>query len=255
MGLKTYSAFIYGHVIDENNNFIDFNDGSDKYGQIEIGSYTLTEFVSAVLSAMNEIGSQEYTASLNRDTRKITISAPSNFDLQVTTGTHAEISAFNLMGFTSDKTGSNSYESDIASGSIYEPQFILQSYVDFEDNVKTSNSSVNQSASGKVEVVSWGKNKFMECNITLATDIIPQAIIKENANGVSDLRDFMNYAINKYKIEFVDNIDDKNVFTSCILESTPEDSKGTAFKLKELYARKLFGYFETGNIIFRSIEG
>lgn len=257
MGLKTYSSFIYGHNITESNYFIDFSeDGiNEKVAEIQIGSYTLTGFVDAMLTAMNKVGDQEYTASLDRFTRKITIEASSNFDLYITTGTHSEISAFQLMGFTSDKSGSNSYTSDIASGFEYKPQFILQQYIDFEDNVKTSNSSVNESASGIVEVVSFGKVKFMECNITLATDIVPQTAIIENPNGVSDLRSFMNYLINKYKVEFIKDISDYNSYTSCILESTTDDSKGTAFKLYELYSRKLFGYYETRNLKFRSLEG
>jgi hypothetical protein len=157
------------------------------------------------------------------------------------------------MGFTSDRSGSNSYEGDEASGDQYNPQFILQRYVDFEDNVKTAQASVNESASGVVEVVSYGQNKFMECNITLATDIVPQGAIIENANGVSDLRNFMNYAITKAPMEFVRDVDDENNFNSILLESTREDNKGTAFRLKELYARKLVGYFETGNLVFREL--
>jgi hypothetical protein len=93
----------------------------------------------------------------------------------------------------------------------------------------------------------------MECNITLATDIIPQGAIKENATGVSDLRQFLNYAINKNPIEFVADLENPNVFESTLLEKTQIDSKGTGFKLYELYARKLVGYFETKTLTFRKL--
>lgn len=254
MSIKTYSLFTYGHDITNINDFIDFNEGAGEIAtQIEIGSYTLQDFLSKILEAMNTGGNQEYTGTINRTTRKITISATSNFDLLVTTGTHSSISAFQLMGFTSDKTGSNSYEGDIASGFAYEPQFLLQDFVAFEDNVKTAQASVNESASGVVEVVSFGKNEFMECNITLATDIVPQGAIKENANGVSDLRAFMLYAINKKPMEFIADINTPENFVSCLLEKTQQDSKGTGFKLYELYARKLVGYFETKTLTFRKL--
>ena len=174
--------------------------------------------------------------------------------LLVTSGTQSSISAFALMGFTLDKTGSNSYESDNASGFFYEPQFLLQNFVDFQDNVKTAQASVNESASGLIEVVSFGKNEFMECNITLATDITPQSAIKENANGVSDLRDFLNYAINKHPIEFVYDLNNPDIYEPCLLEKTQSDTKGTGFKLYELYARKLVGYFETKTLTFRKIR-
>ena len=255
MALTTYSGFIYGHTITDNNNWIDFSEnGVDELSnQVDFGSYSFTNFVNKVLQAMNEIGSQEYQASIDRLTRKVTISAPSNFELYVTTGIHSEISVFNLLGFTSNKSGNNLYEADIASGSFFEPQFYLQNYVDFEDNVKTAQSKVNESASGRnVEVVSYGTNKFMQCNVTLQTNITPQKVIKQNAQGVDDLRSFMNYAITKAPLEFVRDIEQVG-FNTCLLESTPEDQKGTAFRLKELYSRKLVGYFETGTLTFREI--
>jgi hypothetical protein len=254
MSITTYSGFTYGHEISSSNEFINFDDGAGEVSeQIEIGSYTLNDFLDKVLEAFNSGGTQEYSGTIDRSTRKITVSAASNFSLLVTSGTQASISAYGIIGFTQDKTGSNTYEADIASGFFYEPQFLLQNYVAFEDNVKTAQSSVNQSASGVVEIVSFGKNEFMECNITLATDIIPQGVIKENINGVSDLRQFLNYAINKNPIEFVADLESPNIFESALLEKTNGDSKGTGFKLNELYSRKLAGYFETKTITFRKL--
>jgi len=254
MSITTYSGFTYGHEISSSNEFINFDDGAGEVSeQIEIGSYTLNDFLDKVLEAFNSGGTQEYSGTIDRSTRKITVSAASNFSLLVTSGTQASISAYGIIGFTQDKTGSNTYEADIASGFFYEPQFLLQNYVAFEDNVKTAQASVNQSASGVVEIVSFGKNEFMECNITLATDIIPQGVIKENINGVSDLRQFLNYAINKNPIEFVADLESPNIFESALLEKTNGDSKGTGFKLNELYSRKLAGYFETKTITFRKL--
>ena len=78
-------------------------------------------------------------------------------------------------------------------------------------------------------------------------------VIKENINGVSDLRQFLNYAFNKNPIEFVADLESPNIFESALLETTNGDSKGTGFKLNELYSRKLAGYFETKTITFRKL--
>jgi hypothetical protein len=254
MAITTYSGFTYGHEINSDNDFINFDEGVGEIStQIEIGSYTLESFLSAILVALNENGTQEYDGSIDRETRRITIFSVANFDLLVTTGAQAAISAFGIMGFTTDRSGANTYEGDLPSGSFFEPQFLLQSFVDFKDNTKTSQASVNESANGVVEVVSFGKNNFMECNITLATDIVPQGVIKDNINGVSDLRSFMSYAINKNPIEFVPDITNPSIFEDCLLESTKLDTKGTGFKLYELYSRKLTGYFETKTLTFRRL--
>lgn len=256
MGLKTYSSFFYGHTITEDNQFIDFSENGiqELGGQIDIGAYSLSEFVEKVAAAMNEIGTQEYSVLVDRSTRKITISADANFDLYVTTGSRSQISAYELMGFITDRAGSNSYESDLPSGFVYDPQFLLQKYVDFEDSVSSAHSSVNESASGEVEVVSYGQIKRMKCEIVLATDITPQGAIKENANGVLNLRNFMNYLITKAPVEFIYDIDNPENYTRCILDKTPESKNGTSFQLYEMYARKLFGYFETKELIFRKLN-
>ena len=125
---------------------------------------------------------------------------------------------------------------------------------EFEDMVKTESSTVNTSASGRVEVISYGKVNYMMANIKYATDIVNQGVIRNNANGVADLRNFMNYIINKYPIEFLPDIDDPNNFTTCILESTALEKKGTAFQLYELYGQGLANYWETKELTFRQTQ-
>lgn len=257
MAIYTYSAFNYGHSIDLNNQYINFSEnGIDELSAtIQVGSYTLGQFIDAVSVAMNKVGTQTYTISLDRSTRQITISAPAPFELWVSSGSQVFVSAYALMGFTgADRTGSNTYTGDSASGSQYRSQFLLQNFTDFEDEQRKAASTVNESASGQVQVTSYGDVKLMTCNITLASDTIPQQAIIENPNGVSDLRDFMIYASNKNSLEFLPDVDNPTSFTNCILEKTPEDAKGTAFKLKELYSRGLTGYFESGNLQFREIN-
>ena len=258
MGIKTYSAFSYGHTITDDNKFINFNEGAGEISaEIEIGSYTLDAFVDAVALAMNESdGLLDYTVSLDRATRIITISSTAPFDLLITSGAQVAVSAFTLMGFTgADITGLSSYSGNIASGSYFEPQLYLQSYVDFVDNVKTLDASVNQSASGAVEVVSYGTVKFMECNITLQTNIQQGAgsVLKNDPNGYENLRAFLSYCITKAPIEFIPNIEDQNTYIDCLLESTRESRDGVDFRVKELYSRGFSEYYESGLITFREL--
>ena len=257
MAIRTISAFNYGHKIDQNNQYINFSEnGIDEItALVVVGSYSLFDFVAAVSVALNKAGSQEYTLTLDRTTSKITISAPSSFDLLIGSGSLINVSAYELMGFTgADVTGLDTYESDSRSGSQYVPQFLLQNYVDFIDEQRKAASSVSEAANGDVQVTSYGEVLLMSANITLATDLLPQVAVTENANGVGDLRDFMKYITGKNPIEFVADIDTPNTIVKCLLEKTPEGSDGTAFKLKELYSRNLTGYYETGNLQFRQIN-
>lgn len=256
MTIKTKCIFTYGHTIDANNQIINFNEGSGEISaSIIIGEYTLQSFGDAVASAMNLAGSQDYSVAVDRTTRKLTLSAASSFTLLAATGSQIEISAFALMGYTLDISGISN-EGDQASGSAYRPQFLLQDFIDFQDDVESSHSKVNQSATGIVEVISYGSIEFMSCVITFATDILKQAAIENNANGVADLRAFMKYSVGKAPLEFVPDADNNpSAFTDCLLERTPQSKDGVNYMLKELYSRNLVGYFETGKLKFRKIQG
>lgn len=259
MTVKTYSSFTYGHTITDDNKYIQFDEGIGEISvELDIGSYTLGSFVDAIANKMNNaVGiSNTYTATLDRTTRVITLSSTGNFDLLVTTGSLAGASAFSLMGFTSDKLGATSHIGDSSSGSYFEPQFLLQGFVDFDNNVKTVQASVNESASGAIEVVSYGRVKYMECNITLQTNISQGngSVLKNDPAGETNLRNFLNYATTKAPLEFIPDIDTPGEFTDCLLEKTPESSKGVDYKVKELYSKGFAEYFESGIITFREIS-
>ena len=258
------SAFIYGHTITSDNQFINFSEnGIDELAAtIEVGSYSLTEFLDAVANAMNLIGDNTYQVTVDRSTRilSITNEENNNFDLLVTTGTQQTISAFSLIGFTTDRSGADTYAGDVASGFIYQPQYKLQDYVDFEDIQESVQSQVNESSSGQIEVVTYGTKKLMECIITYATDIVrPESKgnvngIENQVNGVLNLRVFLEYITKKRPIEFIPNRDDKNTFTKCFLESTPGYRDGTGFRMRELYAEGLAFHFTSGKLVFRRLD-
>jgi hypothetical protein len=254
MSIETYSAFIYGHTIDESNRYLDFSESAViKQAELAVGAFSLTEFLSVLSNALNAAGSLDYTVNLDRTTRRITISATGDFDLLVDTGSNKEISVFTLAGFTgADRTGLSTYEGDSSSGSYYEPQNILQSYTDFEDNKKTNNASVNESASGKVEVVSYAVIGFMKCNIQPVSDVTPQLSIKDDANARLNLRNFLEYCITKAPIEFVYDVDSPGTFKKCLLEATQRSRTGVDFEIRRF--KNLFHYYQSGNLTFRELE-
>ena len=256
MALTTRTAFIYGHTITDENEFINFSEnGIDELAAtVENGSFTLSEFVDLVASALNDVGDNTYTATIDRTTRKITISADANFDLLVTTGTQTAISAFSLIGFTTDRTGASSYEADIASGDIFEPQAPLYDYAAFENNEYSVQSKVNESSSGQIELVTYGTKQLMECNIKYITNITGQNLVTDNPTGVADANKFMQYIRLKRPIEFLPDKNTTGSFTPCFLESTSKAPSGDSYMLRELYSEKLANYFETGKLVFRKIN-
>lgn len=261
--ITTESAFIYGFNLTSENNLLNFDEGNGELTvELAIGNYSAQELADEIASKMSLISVvQEYSVELENNTLPLRFSITgvlnNNFDLLISSGSGAAISAYSLIGFTgADLTGLSTYTGNNQAGSVYYPQFLLQNYVDFEDDQSTSASVVNKSTDGtNIEVVSYGNVKIMSCDFLFITDIINQKEIKNNPNGVSDAREFMKYAITKGKIDFIKDIETPNVALTCILESTPQSQQGTAFKLNELYARRLAGYFELTGLKFRLIEG
>lgn len=260
MSLKTRSAFIYGHTITDINASINFvEDGvTELLASIEVGAYSLTTFLDAVAVALNEIGDNEYTVTVDRTTRLITISADANFDLLVTTGSQKDIAAWTLLGFTTDRSGSDTYVADLPSGSVYYPQGPLYDYIP-SNNIQEAVQSVrNESSSGSaIEVISYGVRNYMECEIKYATDIVQptgkQFFLENNPNGVSDLRTFMAYLNTIAPVEFIPDKTDFTVFETFIIERTARSREGTAYELRELYSEGLADYFSSGKLVFRRI--
>src|SRR5690606_20169751 len=104
-------------------------------------------------------------------------------------------------------------------------------------------ASVNESANGEIEVISFGLRKFIEMNIMYINNR-PQdgTVIKTNLSGVSDAIDFMEFITQKFPFEFIPDIADRDTFYKVLLESTPQSREGVGFKLRELVGRGLPGY-------------
>lgn len=256
--INTYSLFYYIGSVDEGNFYLNFNEGSGELtAEIETGSYTPTDLAESIEAALNDEGTNTYTVVFNRSTRTFTISADANFSLLITSGSNVGSDIFSLIGFTgADLSGDDTYTGNLPAASQYEPQFKFQSYVDQEDLQKAVSASVNKSASGTVEVVKFGTEKFYELNIMFITDINQgvEGPIKTNLSGVSAARNFLRFCIEKHELELMLDIDNKNDFVKVLLESTEEERDGTGYRLKELYSKGLPGYFETGKMVFRLVE-
>lgn len=256
--INTYSSFYFIDHVTDGNFYINFDEGSGEViAEIETGSYTPTTLADAVESAMNQVGANTYAVTFNRATRTYTISSTVNFSLLITTGSNVGADIYSLIGFTgADLTGAMTYTGNLVAASKYEPQYKLQAFVDQEDLRKAVSASINKSASGIVEVIKFGTEKFFEFNLMFITDY-DQGIngpIKTNLSGVGDVRTFLRFCIEKNDLEFIPDIADLDTFHNVILESTEEDRNGTGYRLKELYSKGLPGYYETGKMVFRLVE-
>ena len=259
MSLTTFSLFYFGHTVTSDNNQIDFKEGagSELTAVLNIGDYTLTEYVVEVARAFNEAGSLTYTVSVSRSTRKITVSAGSPISLLVSTGSHISSSAYGMIGFSgSDRTGASSYLGDSASGSSYTPQFILQDHKDSEQTQQAVDATVLKSASGKVQVVRFGTQKFIQARIRFSNNKVQptNSPIRQDLSGVAHLEQFLQYIVTKAKFEYMPDENDVNEFQSVLLESNEESRDGTGYDLRERYDLGLPGYFETSIFKLRVIE-
>lgn len=258
--IDTYSKFYYGLEVTASNKWLDFDEG---VGEINIsiapGFYTLEQIAQAVEDGMNDAGSDVYTVTVNRDTRKITIATTGSCDFLWHTGENTSNTIGTLLGYviTSDDMNKSSLVSDNAIGSVYEPQFKLQDYVSEADFRNLRSATRNKSASGLIEVINFGTEKFFEFSIKFATNIPQPASgpIISNTSGVANLEAFMQYMMQGAAIEFMPNKDDETTYYTLFLESTSSEGSGMGYKLQEQYGRGLKGYFETGVLKFRYYEG
>lgn len=257
MTVQTRSKFYYGIEVTTANNSINFDESSGELlAELNVGTYSLTDLTTEIARAMNQAGTLDYTVTVNRTTRIITIAATGTFDLLFSSGTNVTTSAGPLIGFDAvDVTGAATYDGNNGAGSEFIPQFYLQNYVPFENFKEFVFGKVNESASGQVETVSFGTKRFLQCNITLITDL-PQGDtgpIENNASAVSQVLDFLDFVTNKGDVEFMPDRDTPATFTKCVLESTPISSDGIGYRLTELTNINIAGYYETGLLTFREI--
>lgn len=256
--LKTYSKFYYGWNVTGNNQYLDFNDGSGvKTAKITPGYYSSASLAVEIKKKMDALSALDFTVSFNRTNRKFTISTTSNFSLLGATGPFAARSFMAVIGYNLvDKTGASSYLSDNSSAYSYSPQYILQSYKDTASNRKAIDGVVNKSASGQIEVIKFGNERFMSCEVMFVTDIIqnPDSIVRTNQNGLAEFTQFIEWCTEKAPVEFMADESNTSEYEEFILESTEENKDGLDFEIKEMYDKSLPYYYRSGILKFRLME-
>lgn len=262
MAIQTFSSFYYlkDEITGANQN-LNFDEGSGEVlAQINIGQYTPTDLALEVKKALDASSTipQEYSVSFDRVTRKITISATNNFSLLISTGSQLGTSIFPILGFTgNDLTGSNSYTGDKPLGISFEPQMKLQDYVAPGFKKQIIQPSVNESASGEVEVLTFGTRSFIEFSIPIVTNdlsFFDKTIFNPNKTGVEDTLDFLDFVIKKSAFEFNPDKDNPLTFHTLIIERSNFGSEGTGFFLRERTRENIIDIYETGLLRFRVRE-
>lgn len=258
MALETHSKIYYNYKVTSENRYLDINDGTDDVTiELSLGSYSPTDLAIHISSKLNENALGDYTVVFNRLDRKFTITNTINFSLLFATGINNAQSCAYLCGFdATDLTGASTYTSQSASGSSYSTQFYIQSYKPTSQNRRAIDGVVNKSASGKVEVVKFGNERFLEGELLFITDIIQvsTSIVRTNVNGVADYISLIEWLTEKSPVEIMIDENKPDEFQTFILESTEQDSKGLDYELIELYDRSLPLYYRSGKLKFKLLE-
>jgi hypothetical protein len=259
MAIETHSKFYYGYEINTQNSKIDIDEGSGELtATLSSGIYSPGDLATEIKTQLDAIGTKTYTVIFNRNDRKFTIACDSGtFDILIASGANSGLSPYDLLGFTGvvDLTGFGTYTSDSASGSEYKTQFKLQDYTPKENWLEKVDASVNQSATGEVEVISFGDVRFIEFNLLFITNKpMDGKVIRNNASGVEDVRDFLEFAIKRGNLDFMPNENDPNTYTKVLLETTEASSKGIAYRLKEETSKNLPGFYQTGRLKWRVVS-
>lgn len=254
MGITTKPQFYYIDPITKDNNNLDFDEGLGEINaSVTVGAKSPEQLALATQRALNANSDNEYTVDYDRVTRLITISSSSNFDLLAATGTSG-FSILPTLGFLTDQTGSNSYTGTETVGNVYRPQFLLQDFVAPENNVEGVEPSVQESAQGEIEVITFGNRSFFEFNIRFINnfDRDPTSPVEVDLQGIENARTFLNFCITKSPLEIMRDRNDPDTFETILLERTRGNRSGVGFELTEI--RGLQEWFETGLLVFRKIS-
>jgi hypothetical protein len=254
--ILTFSQFYFGHTITSTNASLDFSEGGPELqADLNPGDYSLTEFLVEIKRAMEAIGALTYTVSVDRATRLITIAGSGTFSLLAGSGTRIGTGVWGLAGFAAtDLTGTNTYTGGLASGSIWRPQCKLANYIAPEDNLTQIDAVVNESASGNIQVVLFGQQRFIEMRAPVITEkaIKSGTLVEAQSGAIANARAFLEYATTKAKFEFMPDRDTPNTFYKVLLEQTAKSRNGTAYQLERY--EDAFGVFDTGNLVLRVVN-
>lgn len=258
MALGVHSKFYYIDPVTDGNFYLNFSEnGVDELtAEVQIGEFTPEVLAQKVASALNVAGADTYTVTFDRTTRKYTISATGNFQLLLFTGSQVGRDLWPTLGFNGvDTAMALSHESNLFAGYLFQPQFFLQDYTGSDQYKEAIKGVQNVSATGVVEVVSFGTQQFIEMRMLFQNNLDQGGwpIIK-SATGFTELKSFMDFVIQKRPVEFMPDGTDLDTFETIILETTESSSSGLGYRLREMTDKQLAGYYESGLLKFRVIE-
>lgn len=258
MSTTTYSKFYYGITISIDNCKMDFDEGGGELtATLNYGTYTPEEIADEVATQLNAAGSFTYTCTFDRSTKLLTITSSSSVEMLFNTGSNAVESAYETLGFdTSADDTDTSFVATSAVCSEYAPQYILQSYVPYEHFIEQESPTVNETVTGKQELITFGDTYMTRFNITFITDIAQPSggPIVNNASGVAAAIDFLSWLSKKNKVEFMEDKDTASGYINLVLDSSAVSKNGTTMRLKELYDKGLTGYYESELLTFRKVD-
>lgn len=253
--LKTKSQFFYGCEILENENRLEVVQGSNTYViDFQAGKYSPEQLANYLSYRLNDVLPSNFEVTFQRQTRVLLFTSDINFSIKIATSSFVGSSIFQNLGLgNTDSPLQLQWFAPNPIGKVFRPQFFLTSYVDSMKNKSLVGATVNETGSGLVEVVRYGRRGFFEFNIQYITNE-PQAndFIETNFRGVDDVIDFMDWAIEKRVVEFMPNRDEVENYHALILESTPQSQQGTAYRLDEV--GNADGYYETGRLVWREVK-
>lgn len=258
MSITTYSKFYYGITISENNCKMDFDEGSGEITAIlPYGGYTPEQIADEIAEQMSAVGNFTYTCTFDRSTRKLTIASSSSVEMLFLSGSNAVESAYTTLGFSivADDTDTSFVAANVCC-SEYNPQFILQSYVPVENFIEQQNPTVNETVTGRQELITFGDAYMTRFNIPFITDISQPSggPIVSNASGVAAAQDFLYWLTKKNTVEFMPDKDVASGYINLVLDANVASKNGTTMRLKELYDKGLCGYYETELLTFRKVD-
>ena len=250
MALANPALILYGFEVDADNMYIDFQNapaGPVLTATIGVGDYTLTDFLTAVATALNLADpTNTYTATVDRSIaggmqNRITLaSSGAFFSVLFASGPHAGATPASLLGFqTLDKTGAVSYVGSVSAGTTLMSVYPGYNFISVERKQEVQ-GSVNISANGDKEAIVFEIQTFWSIEFKY----------EPIAKAESAWLDFFQWAIQQKPLEFTPDYTQFNNFYGGTLESTGAQGQGLGFEMTEMLP-SFPGLCETGRLDFR----
>lgn len=250
MALLAPSRFLYGYEVTVNNASLDFRAvalGPVLQATLTLGYYSLTSLMEEVKRQMQAVDpARVYTVSADRSVAggtqvRITIQTNGAYlDLLFASGPRTFTNCAALLGYlVVDRTGSTSYQSQGTSGIVVITSLYGYNFLG-TDHLRRNFGSVNVSASGQKETITFGLQKFWQVQFKF----IPA--LEWTTNWVS----LMTWMIRQRRIEFCPEITSPNTIFEGTLETTGEDGKGLAYRGTEMLP-EYPNYYDAGLMRFR----